>query len=253
MSITYDFLLQRPLSFSSIKEFAKSPSHYMHYINSKREPSKEMNMGSLIHCLLLYSDIFNDMFAVAPDVDRRTSAGKAEWNEFVQISDGKTVITGEELDQANEIVNRVFSDVYIKSMIQECTIFEHRWANSINGLPFTGYIDAMHEEFIIEVKTTSDANPSNFMRDFYNRKYHLQAALYKTIMNRPVIYIIIETKPPFNYFYAPISDEYIDLGWREIGMLTNKFKECMKENMWESGYQYMSDEKIIITPPSWVK
>jgi hypothetical protein len=251
--INYEFLLGRPLSYSSLKEFAKSPSHYIHYINSKKEPSKEMAFGSLIHCLLLYSQQFPELFIVAPDVDRRTTDGKAKWNEFLSQSEGKIIVTGDELDQATEIVNKVFADESIHSMIKECTHFEHKWTNSINGLPFTGYIDALSDDFIIEVKTTSDANPVNFMRDFYNRKYHIQASLYKTVMNKPVVYIIIETKPPFNYFFAQITTAYTDLGWREIGMLTNKFKECMKENAWNEGYQYMLDDKIVISPPSWVK
>lgn len=251
--ITYDTLLKRPLSYSSIKEFAKSPSHYIHYLNAKREPSKEMNFGSLVHCLLLYSQQFNEQFAVAPDVDRRTKEGKAKWEEFVESSGGKIVVTGEQLDEATEIVNRVFSNVYLKDMIHECDKYEHEWTNSINGLPFRGFIDAMHDDYIIEVKTTSDANPTSFMRDFYNRKYHLQAALYHTIMSKPIVYIVIETNPPYNFFSARISQDYIDLGWREIGMLTNKFKKCMNDDAWNEGYQYMVDEEIVIKPPTWIK
>ena len=42
MNIDINFLNERPLSYSSLKEFAKSPSHYIHYVLAKREPSKEM-------------------------------------------------------------------------------------------------------------------------------------------------------------------------------------------------------------------
>ncbi len=112
--ITQEFLSQRPLSYSSIKEFAKSPAHYIQYINSKKEPSKEMNLGSLLHCMLLYSQQFTEMFAVAPDVDRRTKDGKAAWEQFVADAGDKIVVTGEDVDTANEIASRVFSNFSLK-------------------------------------------------------------------------------------------------------------------------------------------
>lgn len=254
MNVDLNFLKERPLSYSSIKEFAKSPGHYIHYIFGKKgEPSKEMNMGSIIHSLILTPDLFKDEFAVAPSVDRRTKDGKAQWDSFVLINDGKTVITSDDLDTASEIVNNVRNNKNINHLIGSCNEFEKKWNIIFNGLPFTGYIDGQSSDYVVEIKTASDASPSIFMRDFYNRKYYLQAALYFFATQKPLNYVVIETKPPYNVFYAPISKEYIDLGLKELNNLTNTFNECMAISGWNLGYEFMEDGPIIITPPSWLK
>ena len=119
--ITQETLSQRPLSYSSLKEFAKSPSHYIQYISKKKEPSREMNFGSLVHCMLLYSQQFTELFAVAPDVDRRTKDGKATWEIFSASQGNKIIVTGEDVDTANEIAARIFSNSDVKCVVHSCT------------------------------------------------------------------------------------------------------------------------------------
>jgi len=74
--ITIETLRERPLSYSSIKEFAKSPKHYVYYVHNRSAPSKAMDLGTLIHALLMYPQKTAEMFAIYPDVDRRTKVGK---------------------------------------------------------------------------------------------------------------------------------------------------------------------------------
>ena len=253
MNIDLNFLKDRPLSYSSLKEFSKSPSHYINYVFSKREPSKEMNMGSLIHLLLLQPDEFSKQFAVSPSVDRRTAVGKEKYNEFVAQSEGKSVVSEEELELANQICSRLLSNGSVKTYIDSCTAYEQEWKADIHGLPFRGFIDGKADEYTIEIKTTSDASPDAFIRDFYNRKYHIQAALYYLATGLMPIYIVIETKAPYNFFIANIHLDYIGLGLKEVEDLANKFKECMTLSAWNTGYEFMQDAPIVIKAPSWVK
>lgn len=249
--ITLETLKERPLSYSSLKEFAKSPSHYIHYINAKREPSKEMNFGSLLHCMIMYSQQFTELFAVAPDVDKRTKDGKATWEQFVSQNEGKTVVTGEDVDTAHEITAKLFSNSNIKDVVHGCSEFEKEWRTEIDGLPFRGFLDGVSDNYILEVKSTSDANPSSFSRDFHNRMYYIQAALYKMATGKDIMYLVVETKAPYNSFLAPITDEYIQYGINEISKLTNKFQTCMVLNGWDTGYDFMKD--IVLDLPPWIK
>lgn len=249
--ITQETLIKRPLSYSSLKEFAKSPSHYIQYLNRKKEPSKEMNFGSLIHCMLLYSQQFTELFAVAPDVDRRTKEGKATWEQFSAEAGGKIVVSGEDVDTANEIAVRVFSNTDIKNAIHSCSEIEKEWSTIINGLPFRGFIDAMSDNFMIELKTTFDGNPKTFIKDYHNRMYYIQAALYYHATGKPLSYIVAETKSPYNFFMAPISQEYLDYGWAEVQRLTDSFNTCMILNSWDAGYEF--NGPISINIPHWVK
>ena len=253
MDINIDFLKDRPLSYSSIKEFAKSPSHYIQYLRKDREPSKEMNFGSLIHCMLLYQDLFDDLFSVAPSVDRRTKEGKATWEDFISKSGTKIVVTEDELDEAHSISAKVLSKSDIKSVISSCDHMEKPWSEVFNGIPFRGFFDGSSNDYILELKTTSDASPQAFISDFIKRKYYLQAALYSRASSLPIKYVVVETKPPYNSFVATISQDFIDYGLSEIDRLIDKFNDCMILNAWEMGYEFMNDGPIIINKPTWMK
>jgi exodeoxyribonuclease VIII len=253
MNIDINFLNERPLSYSSLKEFAKSPSHYIHYVLAKREPSKEMALGSMVHCLILQPDEFNKQFAVSPSVDRRTSEGKAKYAEFVSQSEGKTVVFEDDLELANQISYRVLFNDTIQSYLRQCDSFEHEFKLELNGLPVRGFIDGISNDFTIELKTTSDANPETFMRDFWNRKYYLQAGIYYLATGVKPMYIVAETKAPYNYFICHIEDEYIEMGVKEAHSLTEKFNECMSLSAWNTGYEFMAEKPIVIKAPGWVK
>lgn len=253
MIITNEMLKERPLSYSSIKEFSRSPKNYIQYLHAKREPSKEMVFGSMIHCLLLYPELFQDMFAVSPDVDRRTKDGKAEWERFVSEAGEREVVQGHELDEASEIVGAVLSNDNIKNAIKNCDHFEKPWQEDMFNLPFRGFLDACSSDYVIEVKTTSDASPQNFTRDFFNRKYHIQAALYHQASGLPIKYIVIETKAPYNFYMADVSKGVINYGWDELIRLTDLFHQCMTLNAWDKGYEFMQDGPMVIDLPPWIK
>jgi len=254
MRIDLEFIQNRPLSYSSIKEFAKSPRHYVHYVLAKREPSKAMNLGSLIHCLIMYPSKFNDQFIIAPNVDRRTKDGKATWEEFISRSNGKIVVTQDELEEAEQITNSVLSNWKISNTVKECTSFEQEFKHDILGLPFRGFVDGVNSgNYILEIKTMSDASPSNVTREFYNRKYHIQAGLYNLVHKLPVKYLIVETNAPYNSMLVDVADEYIEKGQQELMDLVDKFNTCMDLDAFNAGYGFMESEEFVVGLPSWVK
>lgn len=254
MRIDLEFVQNRPLSYSSIKEFAKSPRHYVHYVLAKREPSKAMNLGSLIHCLIMYPSKFNDQFIIAPNVDRRTKDGKATWEEFISKSNGKIVVTEDELEEAKQITDNVLSNWKINNTVKECTSFEQEFKYDISGLPFRGFVDGVNAgNYILEIKTMSDASPSNVTREFYNRKYHIQAGLYNLVHKLPVKYLIVETNAPYNSMLVDVADEYIEKGQQELMDLVDKFNTCMDLDAFNAGYGFMESEEFVVGLPSWVK
>ena len=254
MRIDLEFIQNRPLSYSSIKEFAKSPRHYVHYVLAKREPSKAMNLGSLIHCLIMYPSKFNDQFIIAPNVDRRTKDGKSTWEEFISRSNGKIVVTQDELEEAEQITNSVLSNWKISNTVKECTSFEQEFKHDILGLPFRGFVDGVNAgNYILEIKTMSDASPSNVTREFYNRKYHIQAGLYNLVHKLPVKYLIVETNAPYNSMLVDVADDYIEKGQQELMDLVDKFNTCMDLDAFNAGYGFMESEEFVVGLPSWVK
>ena len=243
--ITLEILQERPLSFSSIKEFSKSPKHYLDYISKPRiPPTDAMKLGSTVHCMLLRPEMFNDEFAVAPDINKRTNAGKEEWAIFVSQNANKTVIENDTYEHARRIVDNVLTSNDSRYLIQNCYDFEREWHMDVEDLPYRGFYDGISDEYILEVKTIKDANPKNVMYEFYKSKYHLQAALYAMSSGKDIYYIVIETSEPYLSYSAPASIDYIKKGVEEIGLLNERFKLCLQKNSFDGGYNYFREITI---------
>ena len=78
-------LSKRALSYSSAKEFYKSPIDYMMYLNKQWEQTDSMLLGSALDCLLLTPDHFDNDYIIIEKIDRRSKAGK-EYFAQQQIS-----------------------------------------------------------------------------------------------------------------------------------------------------------------------
>lgn len=249
--ITIETLQERPLSFSSIKEFAKSPRHYLDYISKQKTPPTDaMKLGSMVHCMMLQPALFNDLFAVAPEINKRTNAGKEEWNAFCTANEGKTVVANEDYEHARRLSDGAMLNPRISEMIKSCYDFECEWSADIEGLPFKGFYDGISTDYVLEIKTINDAHPKNVMSDFFRRKYHMQAGLYHmSSLCKPVVYIVIETTEPYLCYVAQSDEAYLNKGVSDTGKLIDKFKFCMDNNLFNSGYDFHYDGVIEIQLP----
>lgn len=92
-----DYRRFNAVSKSSLDQFAKSPAHYKHaIINGNRSAATSaMLLGSAFDTLLLTPDLFQQTYAVVPEVRRGTKA----WDEFVAENPGKQLIKIDEMDQ----------------------------------------------------------------------------------------------------------------------------------------------------------
>ena len=82
--------------FETVKYQAENPM----------EPTPAMALGSAVHCLTLTPDKFKSQFAVAPKIDRRTKAGKEEWENFTLTAATKTVIKQDQYEQAMDMFDQ---------------------------------------------------------------------------------------------------------------------------------------------------
>jgi exodeoxyribonuclease VIII len=239
MIITRQTLEERPLSFSSIKEFAKSPRHYLDYISKERTaPTDAMKLGSMVHCMILTPDVFNEQFAVAPDINKRTNAGKEEWLEFSNLNAGKIIVNNEDYEHARKLIDGVLCNDNIYNAVKSCTSFEREWREDIYGLPYRGFFDGESDEYILEIKTTSDGHPKAVMSDFVKRKYHMQAGIYNKASGKKVLYLVVETSAPYLSYLAYANDKYLDLGRKDVAELNNRFMNCLEGGDFTGGYDY---------------
>lgn len=242
--ITKEDVIKRPLSFSSLKAFERSPLHYMQYVKERRKETPAMALGSLIDCLLLTPDEFSNRFVIKPDfsVGEGIRAKKKIWEEENQ---GKSWITQEQFDEATNIVYAVTQNPVAKEMIGKVTETQKKltWTDKETGLPMISYLDMKGEKFIVDLKSTTDAHPDEFTRSAAIYEYYLQAAIYLEGMKYkgefPDFYfIVVESKAPYGVAVYKANKEFLELGKQQYHKLLQEFKFCMEEGMFDQSYQF---------------
>jgi exodeoxyribonuclease VIII len=168
------------LNYSGAKELLKSPAHYKAYLTKPQEETKALKIGSAVHAYVLQPDVALATYAVAPAVDRRTSAGKAAWESFAAANAGKTVLTEDE----SALICGVSSSMRdtLARMGVEPVATELMLTGEYCGTPLKVAIDLVGSDgYLWDLKTTEDASPKGFLQSVRAYRYNLQAYLYRLV------------------------------------------------------------------------
>lgn len=237
------------LSYSALKAFAKSPNHYLEYIERKFEPSPAMLLGSVVHMLILEPEKFDDTYAVAPEVNKRTKAGKEELAKFSEnLGAGIQVIDASVLQEAQKIAEKAKENSVVQKILESASAFEMYVGDEINGVEFKGYADLMSRNYVYDLKTTQDASPAGFQRAAANLDYHLQATIYRELTGLPFRWIAVETSAPYNVQVYEQDEESYERSRVRLKHLVERFKA------WDGEPEsYTRDNILPLSLPAWAK
>jgi len=252
MKIDYEFVKNRPLSYSSLKSFRKSPLHYIEYLTKPFKPSPQMVLGSLIDIMVLTPEKFDDTYIVVCDIDKRTKAGKEEYSRLLLDAQesNKTIVSEDMHETAKKCVQSLYSHKGAKEMLEnkKRTQIKLQWKNTETNLPLIGYADfetLFNGEYTIgELKTSSDANPISFMRNALSFEYWLQAAMYLDFYHKvkyrfpQFIWMVVETSAPFAVSVIKFTEEDIKWAKEEFYKTMQAFKYCMDNEQFNKGYEF---------------
>lgn len=251
--ITLEFLQKRPLSYSSLKAFRKSPRHYIMYLNGVFQPSPAMEMGSLLDCKLLTPENFHKEYLVVKrKPDKRTNAGKAEWADMLlQASLNKQRIAfSEDILIVDRAIEEVMAHERARELLEAKTAVQQtlRWVDRETGLPLTGKIDfqtqAWGMQSIVDLKSSEDADPDEFIRKAYNFDYHFQTGMYlegfhKSFYQFPnFLFLVVELSEPFNVSVIFCDSKFTAAAKAEVRGTLKAFKYCLDNKMFNVGYDF---------------
>lgn len=214
------------LSYTAIKEFAKSPNHFIKY---KTEPfdSAILAFGRAAHGWILEREKFDEKFAVSPQVDRRTKVGKDTWTQFTESIGDRQAITRQEFDTILHIGARVDACQEATDLILNG--YAEEWSEKeIHGTLFGGYADVVHVDkmYAVDLKTCRDASPETFSRDAHNLDYHLQAAIYRHLFDVERFYwIAVEKDSPYSVAVYQQSDRAAEWAENRLRELIQKWQD----------------------------
>lgn len=240
------------LSKHELDNFALAPSYYKFKKTKEWKPSRSMEMGTLIHSYILED---KKDWAVGPQVDKRTKAGKEEWQEFCEHNLGKVIITQDEYETIEGCYDACLPLLgAIEADFQEdveTSVFWRRYSVECKGRPdLIGHVNG--ELSIIDLKTTNDIR--SFDHKFFGFRYDVQAAWYQygvaQAMELDALpafwFLVVDTEAPYLAQLVRASSDLLDQANEKIDEEIAYFKRCEESDLWPG-----LPEQRLILPRSW--
>jgi hypothetical protein len=219
------------LNASTLKNYIHSPrSGKLAELSSKS--SSSMVFGSAVHAFALEPHMAHDMFAVEPEVNKRTKAGRAEIAEFNAAceADGVSPISEKDWYKAQDIAalireHPVVSDLGLLEHDKEKDYF---W--SWNGQECKAKMDIVTPLCVADIKTTSKGSgPSQFGYACKDYHYALQAAWYLDGARAcghdvdTFYFIAASTTGSYDVAVYKCTDAFLDFGREQIGIAFDNY------------------------------
>jgi exodeoxyribonuclease VIII len=256
------------VSKSGLSDLLRSPYHYWaKHLDPDRPPRQPptpaMQLGTLVHCAVLEPAEFDKRYAVAPKVDRRTSAGKADWAAFcATLGAGREAVDAELVTKAQAMANSVkrigpVADLLDNGHPEVSAIWEDGDSGVLCRCRPDWVSPAGDGVLIADVKTSADASPTAFARAIGNFTYAMQAALYcdgwEAATGRKVhgfVFAAVESSGhPWAAAAYMLDDESLEFGRRQYKRLLKLLAQCRADNEWPG---YTKDAEIVLlTLPKW--
>lgn len=252
------------LSFSSLKEFEKSPNNFIAYKEKKFEQTDAMILGTLIHTLILEPEKFKKEYAIWTGGRR---AGN-EWKEFLADAEKKekTVVRKQDVDLAKKIQKAVLEHPVASELIAGLTKREMhlQWTDPETGIRLRCFIDGYADEngslgfpYGLDLKSAAKAEPEEYKKKSYNMAYHLQDAIYESGLSEnklPVdtfFFIAFEKSEPFNVTVFEVTPVVRAYGRAQMKRLLESYASWDGER---AGYEFHTGTMVEpLTLPKWCK
>lgn len=240
------------ISRSALWKMRESPEKAKWAWDHPEPPTPALLFGQAVHKLLLEPETFDDEFAVAPNIDRRTKDGKAAYNAFCEALGDRAIITPDQFQTAVEMRNTAIHAPFVAKLLKG----EHEkpisWLDDLTGETCKIRLDVLSEidgrPLIVDYKSTQDASTDGFMRHAINLGYDFQAAMYcegveKVTGKKPIfVFIPQEKTAPYAVNILQADDLFLKRGYEIYRELLGIYHECKTSGNW---YGYLGAYNII--------
>ncbi len=233
---------------SVLAHFRKTPAHARYAMEHPPE-SKAMALGYLVHLATLEPEVYKRDVVVAPKLDKRTKAGKADWARFEKEAESKIIAGAEDAECASEILKNIDAHPVARELLraegsEELSLV---WTDEATGVLCKGRIDRLttlnDQPIVVDVKTVGEpASTHAFQGTVMRFDYHGQAAhyllgLHALMPDAPIpkfAWVACETKGPYAVRVFEADDEALAIGAENMAKALGQFKECRESGFWPS-------------------
>jgi len=256
----YTYHASSALSRSDIMKFIKSPYHFNNRHLTPFKETEAMNLGSLVHSLILEPHLVEKEYFFYKKIDKRTKKGKIDYNDMLASSKGMVSINEETAKTAYEMRTAVKSNSYACELLEGCLIEPSIfWRNDKSGLELKSRPDAMKDDgdnkvMVVDLKTTKDASQHKFQRSCIDFGYFHQAATASLALESTgkemthFMIIAVENTAPFATAIYEISSDTIKKVCNELKGIYLEISNCKKNDAWPSyGFNTLSIPNYMLT------
>lgn len=246
----------RKLSYSSIKQFAESPRHYLAYLDKKFVQTDSMLLGSVFEDLVCKT--YNDKYALfekpEPSKTMATKANKEAFKQFKEDNEGKTIIKSEMLTEAHQMQH------YCEAYLKECGVvniesdLQKYVSGKVYDLDFHGYIDFVYDGCIYDIKTTNNPLTTKGINNAILKfNYHIQAAVYCIITGIDKYRLLFQSnKAPYCTQIVELSADWIAYGKDKLEEYCEQFNTWLDIGAPDSGREFTQGYILELDLPAWL-
>lgn len=256
-----DYHAREALGGTSIARWAKStPLEWKFDRDNGTKETPAMALGTLVHAIILEPETIASDYAVAPEVDRRTKAGKEEWARFQEEEYGAIVVTSEQMRIAKAAAEAVKQreEVYglLRAGKREVSYFVDHPDLPLQlkaRVDFEGVTRGLGP-ILLDVKTTRDLSDRFLARRLVDGGYAPQLAHYSNVVEwetgqRPneCLILWIRNVDPVDIRVHRIDQAALEIGARLCETAYREIAACQANGVWP-GYPSRIDT---LSLPGW--
>lgn len=213
-------------------------------------------LGTAIHARILEPQAYVDLVAVQPECDRRTSVGKAIYQDWLETVGKRTVIDADQQRIVEGISERVWSMKSCRNMLDACTERELSIVSELHGTVAKARLDMYDPEsgVVLDVKSHGTLL-KDFGRAAFNLNYCVQLAHYRAVAQAAGLtvnrmgFLVCETRRPFGCQVLMMPNEAIDMADAAVERGCEAWRVCHADG-WFPAYK---DEVVELTMPAWAQ
>ena len=240
------------VSNSRLNLLKRSPMHFRHGFT---EATDAMRLGTLVHTGVLEPLAIAQRFVFMPNYanhpDNVTGTGARSFSaattfvkkmeeQFRQLHFDKQIVDKDQFDQMVGMANSLAACPPAKELLRDGKAeISLVWEDPC-GLLCKCRIDWLKPGIMADLKTCKDAG--SFERSIADYGYHRQMAFYQRGLaangldeHQPWI-VAVEKTAPFGVRCAPMAEEALAVGRKEIDELLSLLIDCQRSNSWP-GYE----------------
>lgn len=200
------------VSKSALDVFARSPAHYLYYLDTgnrdeDEEESEALIVGSAFHALVLEPMVFSRRYVRLPDFgDMRSSKNRALRDGWLAERPGVTGLKERQWEQIHGMRESIFRHKKLRRILENgrpevtCAALDPHtglprkcrwdWVSEIDGIG-------------LDLKSARDGQPDKWRREAANRRYHVQDTYYTDTSKLAGLDVeilgfgVVEKEPPY--------------------------------------------------------